>query len=276
MMLNKIYTLFTLLLLLTSCKKKENPNNKESKWVYEKTIKVTGVNPIGIVPDEEDFWLSDGDHNRLVLINKEGLILKQIEGLDRPMHIDKSNNLLYVPEYGNDRISVLTNVGRDSLTVKDSLDAPAGISVVNNEKAIVDFYNHQIVYSNGAKWISFGKEGKAKGYFYFPTDVQIMPDEIFVADAYNNRIQVFDKKGNFLRVIGADEKMNAATGMYVSNDELFVTDFENNRILIFSLEGTLKQELKGHVNNPIDAIVAGKKLYVNNFREQSISVFARN
>ena len=56
--------------------------------------------------------------------------------------------------------------------------------------------------------------------------MQITEHSIWVADAYNNRVQVFDKSGNFGQVIGAEAKMNAATGIYVTDSELMVTDFE--------------------------------------------------
>ena len=274
--MKRFSVLISLLLFVNSCTQQEKKKDHELLWKYEKTIKIEGVNPIGIVAVKDGFWISDGDHNRMVLIKPDGSILKEINGFDRPMHIDIKDDLLYVPEYGNDRISIVNSVKKENLSLQDSLDAPAGIAVFNEEKAIVDFYNHRILYTNGSEWISFGKEGKANGYFYFPTDVQITRNEIFIADAYNNRIQVFDKKGNFLRAIGSDQKMNAATGMYVSEEELIVTDFENNRILIFNLEGAVKQIINQDVHKPIDAVIANEKLYVNNFREQSISVFTRN
>ena len=95
------------------------------------------------------------------------------------------------------------------------------------------------MYFNGADWISIGTEGKDAGQFYYPTDVQITDQNIWVADAYNNRIQLFDKRGTFVRMIGVDQKMNAATGLYVSETQVFVTDFENHRLLVFFKDGQL-------------------------------------
>ena len=255
---------------LISCSTETKP------WVFEKKIEIEGVNPIGIVEVDQGLWLSDGDHNRLILIDKQGKALKTIGGLSRPMHIDQKDNEVYVPEYGKDEVTVFGENSRYVLPLNETPDAPAGVAVFDDEIAVVDFYNNRILYSNGEEWISFGKEGKKEGEFYYPTDIQIVEKEIYVADAYNNRIQVFDKKGTFKRMIGASEKMNAATGMFVSNDEVFVTDFENDRVLVFKHNGELKQILKGDVKKPIDALIVDDALYIINYREGSISIFRRD
>ncbi len=258
------------LFFITSCKEKEE---LPKKWVFVETIEVKGVNPIGIANVDGQLWLSDGDHNRLVQIDKGGKIMKTIDSLERPMHIDALGKTLYVPEYGKDAIEMIDENGRTVLQMKDSLDAPAGVSVYKKEKAIADFYNNRIIYFDGRNWIAFGKEGKAKGYFYYPTDVQITEDKIWVADAYNNRVQVFDKNGKFLQMMGQDQKMNAATGIFVSDSEVFITDFENDRVLIFDKEGNLKQELSKNIEKATDLIIQDGKLKIINYRNGKINVF---
>lgn len=257
-------------ILLTSCKE-ETPK----KWILSKELKVEGVNPIGIAFQKNNIWLSDGDHNRLVQINDEGVILDTVNGLERPMHIDANATQLFVPEYGSDLIRIVENNTKSILQISDSLDAPAGFSVFNNEKAIADFYNHRILFFDGNSWTSFGKEGKNEGDFYYPTDVQITSNKIWVADAYNNRVQVFDKKGTFLKVIGKNEKMNAATGIFVSKNSLFVTDFENDRVLLFDWEENLQQEISEHIEKPTDVLLKDEKLYVLNYRKQTVNVYKK-
>ncbi len=251
----------------------------EWQWVHVENIKLDGVNPIGIAQGENGLWLSDGDHNRVVLIDAQGSLIKSVDSLDRPMHIDHSNNLLYIPQYGNDWVIEYDYTFEEFplpviLRSVDSLDAPAGVSRFKGETAIADFYNNKIHYSeNGLDWITFGKEGKEEGDFYYPTDVQITEDKIWVADAYNNRIQVFDKNGGFIRVIGEGQNMNAATGIYVSNNEVFTTDFENNRVLIFTLDGILKQIITDDIQKPTDILLSMDKLYVTNYKGSSLSVY---
>ncbi|AZQ60301.1 hypothetical protein EJ994_16365 [Maribacter sp. MJ134] len=265
-----IYIVLFGALLVISCKQKES---LPKEWVLAKSIQLNEVNPIGITELNGKLWLSDGDHNRLVQIDGEGNIEQTIDSLERPMHIDAAEETIYIPQYGADNIVMLRSGERGVLSLTDSLDAPAGVSVLGREKAIADFYSNRILYSDGNNWISFGKEGKAKGEFYYPTDVQITDSLIWVADAYNNRVQAFDKKGNFVKIMGQDQKMNAATGIFVSDTEVFVTDFENDRILIFDHDGNLQQEISEHIEKATDLMIFNAQLYVINYRNGEINVF---
>jgi hypothetical protein len=260
--MKQIMTALATVLALSACKPKpELPK----EWTLVQSTTLEGVNPIGIAQVDGQLWLSDGDHNRMVKLNDLGQIMATIDSLDRPMHIDAFEGVLYVPQYGSDNIATFSNGDQGVMALNDSLDAPAGIAVLGKERAIADFYNNRILYFNGSEWISFGKEGKGSGEFYYPTDVQITAENIWVADAYNNRVQVFDKRGNFVKMMGQDQKMNAATGIYISESEVFVTDFENNRVLVMDLDGQLKQVLKESVQKPTDILIMNGTLYVINY-----------
>lgn len=253
------------------------------EWQFEKTIKLDGINPIGIAMDGNDIFLSDGDHNRVVKVGDDGKIMSEMEGFERPMHIDfgeadfkitdkvttsiLKERALFIPEYGRDSIAVMRDNKLDYLVLKDSLDAPAAVSVYNNEMAIADFYPNRVLFYNGKNWISIGTEGKELGQLYYPTDVQITEKYIYVADAYNHRGQVFDKKGNGVAIIGADQKMNASTGLFVNDNAVFITDFENGRILIFDLEYNLKQVLETGIDKPTDIYVQDNFMYITNYRK---------
>ncbi|SDB28008.1 NHL repeat-containing protein [Flavobacteriaceae bacterium MAR_2010_188] len=265
--MKKIQLIFLLLVTVLSCSK------TEKSWQLSKSIKIAGINPIGITY-QNGIWLSDGDHNRVVKIDDLGNVTQSIDSLERPMHISSTEDNIYIPQYGNDMILNWSEQNSSDLVLKDSLDAPAGVWVNNDEMAIADFYNHRILYSNnGTDWISFGKEGKGEGDFYYPTDVQITSHNIYVADAYNNRIQVFDKSGKFVKAIGMDQKMNAATGIFVSKDNLFSTDFENDRVMIFDNDGNLVQELTENIEKPTDLLVEDGRLYVINYRNSLVNIF---
>ncbi len=253
-------------LLLFSCK-------QSTELTHKKSIPLDGIAPIGLTMLKGRLWIADGDNNRLVKLKDDGTPDQIFEDFDRPMHIDNDGESIFIPEYGLDQIIQFKNSVRTTLALKDSLEAPAAISIVGEEIAIADFYNHRIVYFDGSKWMSFGKEGKGKGEFYYPTDVQIFGDNIYVADAYNNRVQVMDKKGNSLQLIGVEQKMNATTGIYVNKDHLFATDFEHNRILVFNLDGTLRQVIKENLSNPTDVLWTPQGLYATNYKGQSLTLY---
>lgn len=260
-------------MLIASCQEKKQT---EIRWVHSKTIALADVNPIGIAQGEKGIWLSDGDRNRLVLIDNSGVVLNTIDSLDRPMHIASEGEMLVIPQYGNDEILRFRESEKEIVRTWDSLDAPAGVAIKGAEIAIADFYNNKVHYTeNSSDWITFGKEGKADGDFYYPTDVHLTESNIWVADAYNNRLQMFDKKGNHLKTIGEDQKMNAATGIFVSDTNAYTTDFENDRVLVFDLEGSLKQVLDTDISKPTDLIIIDEVLYVTNYKGKSLSVYTQ-
>ena len=51
---------------------------------------------------------------------------------------------------------------------------------------------------------TWGRPGDAPGEFSEPIGIAVSRDEVFVSDAGNNRIQVFDKSGALLRQFGQE------------------------------------------------------------------------
>lgn len=261
------YILLINVLFLGAC------NQSPKVWEFEKELLLDNVHPIGIAVLNNAIWLSDGDGNRLVQIDEEGNIVDQIKGLERPMHIDVSEGTLLVPEYGKDIVALYAEKVKDSLKEVPKLDAPAGVSAYKKELAIADFYNNTVHYYNGEKWLKVGKKGTDLGLLNYPTDVQITEEYIYVADAYNHRIQIFDKQGKFIKVLANDQGINATTGLLVHTNSVYVTDFENNRVLVFSANGELQQVIDTGLSKPTDILVFKEKLYVLNYKSGSVSVF---
>lgn len=88
-------------------------------------------------------------------------------------------------------------------------------------------------------------------YFYFPTDIESdSKGNIYIIDAYNNRIQIFDKKGNFIKTIGrygtGPMDLNKPEDIYVDEkqNKIYIADTRNRRIQICSGEGTLINIIK--------------------------------
>lgn len=267
--MKKIYLFVALSLLLTSCGP-SGPN-----WIFDKKIDITGIAPIGIAAEGDHFWVSDGDNSRLLKLDMDGKILVEEKEFERPMHIAVDQGSVFIPSYGDDAIIKYKDGKRIILPVQDSLDAPAGVDVQGNEMAIADFYNHRILYTDGTKNMKVGEKGNGDLEFHYPTDVQMVGDKIYVADAYNNRIQIIDKSGKHIKNIGRDQKMNAATGIYVDNEDIYITDFEHDRVLVFNHEGELTAEITQELEKPTDLIVYQEQLFIINYKSQSISVFKK-
>ena len=239
-----------------------------SKWTYQNKFFLTDISPIGIAADGDFLWLSDVAGNQLIKIDTEGNILQEHKSVQRPMHIAIFQSKLYVPEFEKDTISIIDDEGRQSLQLGNSLDAPAAVAVEENGIAIADFYNHRIVINQEEQTSIIGKKGHQQGELYYPTDVAWYNSQLYVADAYNNRIQVFDKEGQVLRIIGENDNIQVATGLTVANEQLFVADFEGNRILIYNIKGELLQIISSSaLNKPIDIEVVGNIMWVVNHED---------
>jgi DNA-binding beta-propeller fold protein YncE len=98
-------------------------------------------------------------------------------------------------------------------------------------------------------------------------------NKVYVADAYNNRVQMFNINGQVLEVIGEEDGFNVASGIAVNKDGFAVTDQENNRVLIYNLNGKSQQILTDNINYPTDVLFDENSLYITNFKENSIAVY---
>lgn len=97
------------------------------------------------------------------------------------------------------------------------------------------------VYEPDLGWGSVGSgQGQFQGISGSPLlltmGIAVDATNVFVADAGNNRIQVFDKSGAFVRQFGG---VANPMGLALGGDELYVTERLQNRIQVFSKTGAL-------------------------------------
>ena len=159
---------------------------------------------------------------------------------------------------------------------------------------VVDSRNGQIavIGSDGELLHRIGTNGDAPGEFSFEASdagqqggVDFGPDDlIFVADAYNNRVQVFDRDYQFLREWGSagtgEGQFNLPTGILVANDQVYVSEAGNNRVQIFTLDGEFVSQFgsfgtrDGQFNVPADLAADGNgNVYVGEWVGARIQLF---
>jgi len=261
-------TLITVI-LLTAC------HNEQARWQFKKTIELGEIQPIGIVKVNDHFWISDAGNNRIIKLDDQGNTVKEYTGFQRPMHLTYHNDKLYIPEFLTDTIKTLHKDKISHLPLLKKPDAPAAIDISENQIAVADFYNHRIILQQGDQVITIGKKGHNDGELYYPTDVEIFNNLLYVADAYNNRVQVFDLKGKYTQMIGWNDTIKVASGIDVTKDYIAVADQENDRALIYNHKGELLQMLHEQIDYPTEILIHGDELYVVNFRGKSICYFLR-
>ncbi len=128
---------------------------------------------------------------------------------------------------------------------------------------------------------AWGGRGDGPGQFNDPTGIAVSGGEVFVSDARNGRIQVFDFDGNFKRQIGKPGKGAGELGrpmnLTVSGGALYVADYWNDRIAVFSVDGAWRRNIgragkrPGEFNAPGGvAVMPNGDLLVAGFYNQRI------
>lgn len=133
------------------------------------------VSPSGITQGPgNEIWVSDADLGAVIRLDAEGVPLGSIgeELLKRPagLHWDDEQKLLYVADVRAHEIKVFDADG-----------------------ALVDTFGSRGDFEPGQN---------SDGLLNTPTHIAFKDGELYVADSFNGRIQVFDRQGHFLRKFG--------------------------------------------------------------------------
>ena len=182
------------------------------KW---KMPEFTAGNPEGVcVFKDGRVVVADTHYHRVVFFDREGKVLSMLGSLGTgpgqflyPVAItqDDAENF-YVAEYGsNDRIQKFSKEGR---------------------------FLRQ-----------FGSFGTGDGQFQRPSGIVWRKGKVYVADAINNRIQVFSDTGDFLKALIVDAASGPLHHPYGialgTNDDLFVVEYGAGRVSRLDLTGKL-------------------------------------
>ncbi len=254
--------------------------------------------PTGIAISERQVFVSDARNGRIQVFDLDGKFQRSFgkpgegpEDLGRPMNLTVRGDALYAAEYFNDRLQVFSLDGTSKRIIGKAgagpgeFNAPGGAAVGSDGSLYVaDFYNHRIqkLTQDGAFIRQWGASAERKPLsdangvsFSYPTDVALAPDgKLYVADGYNDRVQVFNPDGTFFRKWGGPFAANISgpfNGWFATvtsiaigpKGNIFVADFYNDRIQKFDPGGTFltsfgrRGDGKGELRFPIAVAVAG-------------------
>lgn len=152
-----------------------------------------------------------------------------------------------------DRLSALECVNTKFIfDIEPGANQPSDIAEApNGDLYIVDGVNNRIIVMGAdGRWkFSFGSGGSGKGNFMFPVGIDISASgNVFIADSGNHRIQVFDLKGNFIRMFpvrqDAGEVPPDPVDVLASKlgNTLYIADNENHKIKVYTRDGVFKSE----------------------------------
>jgi len=126
-----------------------------------------------------------------------------------------------------------------------NLDKPEGIAVDPDGNIFIADYNTGFIkkYDKSYKWVlTFSEYGSEKGQNIKSEFMDIRDGKLFMPEAGNHRVDVFDLNGKFLFDFGGPGaetgKFNVPeSAKFTSDGKLYVADLKNDRIQVFDMQG---------------------------------------
>lgn len=192
----------------------------------------------------------------LLLDNESGKLLKSWGAnlfiMPHGLTVDKENNV-WVTDVGLQQIfkfnhdgKLLMALGVAKVAGNDSLhfNYPTDIAVANDGSFYVSdgYRNSRVVkFSKKGKYLfEWGKKGDKPGEFNIPHSIAIDKNNIIcVADRQNNRVQLFDTAGNFIRELRNDINVEQLPAIAIDNtNQLFAVDYDPTKKIDSTVNGS--------------------------------------
>jgi peptidylamidoglycolate lyase len=157
--------------------------------------------------------------------------------------VDKDNNI-WVTDVGLHQIfkfshegKLLMKLGTAKVPGSDSLhfNRPTDIAVADDGTFYVSdgYGNSRVVkFSSSGRFLkAWGTYGSKPGEFIIPHGIAIdSKNVIYVADRQNNRIQLFDTSGNFIKVLKNNEQVEQLPSVAIGfNNSVFAIDYDSRK-----------------------------------------------
>ena len=226
---------------------------------------VEGVSsPWGIaLNSKQQLVIAEVDGKKVTVFDRGGKKVRTITSwkISRPVGaaVDKDDNI-YVLDWNNSSLlkfskegKLMKVVGRKGMQPGEFSD-PGNMKVINDKLYVCDRGNHRVqILNKGLIYVdSFGCYGDGDGQFNRPNGIaQDRAGNLYVSDSFNNRVQVFDSKGQFLSTFS----INLPCGIAVSSDQLlYVCDNKNKCVSVFKTIGEFVTSF-GQFNHPVGIVI---------------------
>ncbi len=217
---------------------------------------VTKVNIKGVAVDSQDrvYLINRGDSRQVLIFDKDGEFITSVgEGVLADPHgiCVGPDNRVYVVDRETHVVVCLSAEGRVQLTLgnmnrpspKQSgtpFNLPTGVALSSEgDIYIADGYGNSTIHkysSTGSLNFSWGGQGIHPGQFNLPHGICVdAEDRVYVADRENNRVQVFDEEGDFIKQW---QDLTGPSDVAVDKDgNLYVSELEGRRVSVLSYGG---------------------------------------
>ena len=166
----------------------------------------------------------------------------------------------------------------------EQMISPKAIAIDDTDNIYVTSCHKLQKFTSRGKLIKcVGQRGSEEGEFNDPRGVTLYNNRVYLCDNKNHRIQVFDLNFNFIQSIGShgngreeldsplDIKFDSSGNMHIAewgNDRVQVLDSNGHFIRLFGQKG------KGKLKGPTSVLIADKYVYVSDFMQDCITVYA--
>lgn len=198
-------------------------------------------------------YIADYLNDQIVVVDTAGIRIRSVGGrtgagvgeLDAPGGVGVSGTTLFVADFFNHRVQVFgpsngATVGRPGRVLPGRLHYPTDVAASDSLLYVADAYNHriQVFRPDGRRvrrWggpLGFGIPGRFRGWFRVATGVETAGGRVYVADFFNDRVQIFSARGKYLGQVA--DSLKLPTDVAVGEDGvLFVADFGHGRVARF-------------------------------------------
>jgi len=217
---------------------------EEPKDTMPESWKFGRVSAVATNPAGEVFVFQRGKKaDPLVVFDSEGKYLRSwgmgMFGNPHGLRVDREGNV-WVTDNGDHQVMKFTPKGellmtlgikRQPCTDEKTFNRPTDIAfAANGDFYVSDGYgNSRVVkFSKSGKYLlTWGKRGTREGDFNIPHSVQVdSKGRVYVSDRENNRIQIFDANGKFLKQW---THLGATQNLFITpQDELWIITHRNN------------------------------------------------
>jgi len=203
--------------------------------------------PSGVAMARDHLYVADRGNGRIQAIKLPQCITitATARGLFDPVGLVATANVLYVADCKNQRICALNC--KDRMTqIWDISLAPAypwDLALSSDEQflfitgpmhcvLVISLKRREVIRTIGLR------QGPGPLEFDHPTGAVCSEGELFVADQWNDRIQVVTTEGEFLKQFGSrgtpSGQFDGLYGLVIHSGELYVVDRSNHRVQVFA------------------------------------------
>jgi DNA-binding beta-propeller fold protein YncE len=270
---------------LTGEKSVEEQGPKKSGWMDRMAGVATGetratkprfqlLSPYGVGVDSKGrIYVADAKVGAVFIFNAETKDTEMIKNgvqarfkLITGLAVDDGDQL-FISDSVARHVVVFDPQHRAVASISEGMSSPAGVAVDNENRFLYvcdTDLDQVLVYDADAPFKLLRKIGTAgkehtltePGQFARPTNVAVDADgNVYVADTFNDRVEVFDADGNFIRTFGKPGDgpgyFARPKGIAIDGDgHVWVADTVQDRIQVFTPEGRLLIYLGSHGGLP--------------------------